>query len=143
MHAFSPGTSPPPVRMPILIATGYGPARARRSRCRLSCPHVRRPGPAAPRVARGDLPGTPAHARGARGGVRAVRDRAAVPEPRSPAPPLAGDDLGTGLALQCLAGLFEVGDDGAAVAALDEPDRRLDLRAHRARPELTGLQQAF
>src|SRR5439155_21573902 len=125
MHAFSPGTSPPPVRMPILIATGYGPARARRSRCRLSCPHVRRPGPAAPRAARGDLPGTPAHARGARGGVRAVRDSAAVPEPRSPALPLAGDDLGTDLALHCLARLLEVGYNGAVVSAYVATEHRI------------------
>src|SRR5262245_27305483 len=125
MQAFSPGTSPPPVRMPIFTATGYGAAPVRPGGRRLSLAHARGPDPGTPGVAGGDLPRPAADARGSRGGVRAVRDRPAVPQPGPADPPLVRHDLRTGGARERVARLLQVRDHRAALPGLDEPHRGL------------------
>ena len=111
MHAFSPGTSPPPVRMPIFIgATSAqsskntsatrvraprgpaGPSRPRRAarrRCRSPCSATIRPHP--PRAPRGRPPPAPnrvARIRSAATGRPAALDVTEHRHPRLPAGPL-------------------------------------------------------
>src|SRR6476620_11307974 len=82
MHAFSPGTSPPPVRTPIL--TGQEPTTPvpRGPQVASTRGAARRLGPASPRLAGADLPRLARVAGRDRRDLLALRDRPAVPEPR-------------------------------------------------------------